>query len=87
MDIKSEYVLTVAPLVSMEVFRRFCTGHLSVPDNALTDVAAGAASALLFMVLILKTYFYNDKRTPQFANFETIVRYPFQILQQPLRFL
>ncbi len=74
MDIKSEYVLTIALLVSLEDFRRFCTDHLSGPDSAMTDVAAGAVSAFLFMILILKTYFNNDKGVSQFAIFETIAQ-------------
>jgi len=75
MDIKSEYVLTIALLVSMKVFRRFCTDHLSGPDNTRTGGVAMAAAAFLFMVLIVKTNFSFNKGVSHFAIFETIIYY------------
>jgi hypothetical protein len=75
MDVKREYKLTIAPLVSMRVFRRFFTDALSGPDRTMTGGAATAGSAFLFMVLTLKTNFSNNKGISQFAIFETTFSY------------
>jgi hypothetical protein len=75
MDVKSKYKLTIALLVSMGVFRRFCTDPLSGPDNTMMGGAGSAASAFLFMVLILKTYFSDNKGGSHFAIFETTFSY------------
>ena len=75
MDVKSEYKLTIALLVSMRVFRCFFTDALSGPDRTMTGGAATAGSAFLFMVLTLKTNFSNNKGISQFAIFETTFSY------------